>query len=179
MSDNVLDEDFFINNIIDKKENTFDKNISIKKSLEEIRVIVAFLESILKFNDNSLSQFDDSWYIASIISGFCIRTVRHIIIDPTNNDSEKLIDRCLNEIERFRILELVFPSNNNIITRMCLISLIRFAYYKRITINKDFLMCLSNYPNIFSVRLVAIEGMLILFHSLLLIIEVLDWNRYL
>jgi transcription initiation factor TFIID subunit 2 len=174
-------------------------------TLEDSKTITAFLENILRFNDNSLSSFDDSWYLATVINNLSIQSILCSELQSANslkknNKSEiyskdlfdypivessesipvlhennlinegsrvdcKIIQSCLNEIERFRILDMVFPSNNNIISRSCLISLIRMAYYKKVQLNRPSLEYLALYPNLSSIRLVAIEGLFVLFED--------------
>lgn len=202
-----------------------------ENALSNSKIVLAFLENILKFNDNSLSQFEDSWYISSVINLFCIHTcflmcynspiseservinnmvfsneskvdfddiVSHISdvfhddisyvygaaktglngakvksLDTNNKstksnvDCEYLLSKCINEIERFRISDMVFPSNNNIITKVCILSYIRLAFYNKVNIRRSTLEDLCRYPNLYSVRLVAIEGLLLLFSDTL------------
>lgn len=175
---------------------------------KDAKVVLSFYENILKFNDNSLSKFDDSWYISSVINLFTLHTLIMTsvtinefdsfsspdyfsngfskLVDQSQNiniddffksksvspmkqssinsaDNLAMIDKCMDVLERFRISDLVFPSNNNVITRICLLSYIRLAYYNKIKISKEALKGLSSYPNILSVRAVAIEGLLLLF----------------
>lgn len=178
-------------------------NTKSANTLSNSKIILAFLENTLKFNDNSLSQFEDSWYISSIINmlglhstlitsfrdvpgedsgSFSIKksTCAEDFLMPTgydkttveNNkkpvatiDSLEIIEKCVSEIERFRISDMVFPSNNNVVTRSCLIAYIRLAFHNKVAIFRESLESLSQYPNLFSIRLVAIEGLLILFSS--------------
>ncbi|ELA41886.1 uncharacterized protein VICG_01070 [Vittaforma corneae ATCC 50505] len=200
------------------------------------KIVLAFLENILKFNDNSLSQFEDSWYVANAINLFCIHTcflmcynspaseservinsiafssgndvdfgdvVGHIDStfhkninytanyaydtirtnfneaevanmntsinksDKNNANCEQLLSRCISELERFRISDMVFPSNNNIITKICILSYIRLAFYNKVSIKRSTLENLCRYPNLHSVRFVAIEGLILLFSDAL------------
>ena len=198
---------YFLQKHLVKNISHLDENNHIKRS----KIVVAFLENILKFNDNSLSQFEDSWYISAVINLYglhcCLLTTlsdgnldtKEDDKHATSNffdeelkdsfddffsstfkkektkfaasssesfipiDSKDIVKSCINEIERFRISDMVFPSNNNVITRACLISYIRLAFYGKIFIYRCFLESLSQYPNLFSIRFVAIEGLLILF----------------
>lgn len=173
--------------------------ISDTLRLEDSKIVIAFLENILKFNDNSLSQFEDSWYISTVINLFVkqsafiscykspITEVERLFKDYSGDakfittedfirtnksihkttDESTVIQNCFDELERFRISDMVFPSNSNIITRTCLISYIRLSYYNKMRISKDSLMNLAKYPNLYSIRLPAIEGLLILFSDTL------------
>lgn len=152
-------------------------NINFKDEnlISNSKLTYSFLENILKFNDNSLSQFEDSWYISNVINLYSLHCCFLLCYNSPSFESEQIIRSnfnsnvslkdCLSELERFRISDMVFPSNNNIITKICILSLIRLAFYKKITINKNTLEPLCLYPNIYSVRLVAIEGMLLLYPS--------------
>lgn len=197
---------YFLQKHLVKNISYLDGDNLIKKS----KIVMAFLENILKFNDNSMSQFEDSWYISAIINIYGLHCCLLTTFSETNLskkeedkqamndsydekirdsfddffsafrkerskftadtsetsipvDSENIIKNCINEVERFRISDMVFPSNNNVITRACLISYIRLAFYKKVCISRCFLESLSEYPNLFSIRFVAIEGLLLLF----------------
>lgn len=132
-------------------------------SADDLKLVVAFLENILKFNDNSLSSFDDAWYLATVINCLSRTVVR--LCRSNNTAVGGILSHCLDEIERLRILDTVFPSNGNVITRACLISLVRFSHNGLVLLRKDTLVSLSLYPNITSIRLVAIEGLFVLFQD--------------
>lgn len=181
-----------------------------EKLVKDTKFVLSFYENILKFNDNSLSKFDDSWYIAAVINLFTLHTIiltstNHLsndqlsgsdyfnsgfarLIEQNSNpnitvddffsskttseskvksktilDHSPLLENCMDILERFRIADLVFPSNSNIITRICLISYIRLAYYNKIRISKECLKNLSFYPTLLSIRTVAMEGLILIF----------------
>lgn len=212
-------------------------------AISDTRIILAFLENILNFNDNSLSQFEDSWYISTVINLvsihscflMCYKTPAfeserlihymnsaddngynstynvgsnnintHIIMnentyfqgdiiahkdgmtddkpvfDTKLNDgrvmNNKMCDRrthsqilaaCIDRLERFRVSDMVFPSNNNVITKTCILSYVRLAFYNKISLHRPTLECLAKYPNLYSIRLVAIEGLLLLYSDAL------------
>lgn len=185
-------------------------DLTDEKLFKDAKFVLSFYENILKFNDNSLSKFDDSWYIAAVINLFTLHTIiitststpandnisgsdyfnsrftklveqnssQNLNIDdffssktstilkpkPYNSvDHQPLIENCMDVLERFRISDLVFPSNNNIITRICILSYIRLAFYNKIVISKECLKNLSAYPNLSSIRSVAMEGLVLLF----------------
>ncbi|KAM0679946.1 Transcription initiation factor TFIID subunit 2 [Glugoides intestinalis] len=188
---------YFIQKHLVKSISSIDFNN--ENAIVDSRIALAFLENILKFNDNSLSQYEDSWYIAAVINLFsthcCFLTCYKSPVSETerifnnyktkdaddllssilplfpNVDSSRkqpsispsMISKCICEIERFRISDMVFSSNNNIITRACLLSYTRMAFYNKIKICRESLEGLAKYPNILSVRLIAIEGLLLLF----------------
>lgn len=73
------------------------------------------------------------------------------------------LENTVAELERFRLSDLVFSSNNNILTRTCLICYIRMAINGIIELDCLTLENLTKYPNLFSIRMVAIEGLLLLY----------------
>ncbi|KAI4292708.1 transcription initiation factor TFIID subunit 2 [Pancytospora philotis] len=135
---------------------------ALPKLVQDCRMVVAFLTNILKFNDNSLSTFDDSWYLATVIN--CLSS-QMVLLHQCGALEPRALEDCLSEMERFRILDMLFPSSNNIISQSCLISLLRLAYNGLITLDKGILLSLCGYPNHPSIRLVAIEGLLILYED--------------
>lgn len=141
-------------------------------SAADSKMILAFLENILNFNDNSLSQFEDSWYIAKVISLVSNHTCFLTCFGAPAFESQRMLltdvppdplPGCIDKLERFRVSDMVFPSNNNIITRTCILSYVRLAFYNKLTLSRKSLQNLAMYPNLHSIRLVAVEGLLLLF----------------
>ncbi|KAI5148916.1 transcription initiation factor TFIID subunit 2 [Enteropsectra breve] len=158
--DQYLNESLGLSKDERKNEETY-----ITDADSNSKIVIAFLENILKFNDNMASQYDDSYYMAAVINcysvqitNFCTKNLKEM----SQYRKEKL-DLCISEIERFRMLDNVFPSNNNVITRACLISMARLAYCRFIDLNKKALLSLLQYPNLHSIRILAAE-MLMLNH---------------
>ncbi|ORD95011.1 TAF2 [Enterospora canceri] len=118
-----------------------------------VSVVVAFLNNIINYNDTTKEHFDDPYYLANILNKLTIYKL-HL-----NED----IRTILSSVERFRLLDMVFPSPRNLITKTCLICLMRFAYANKIRLREEFLTGLSKYPNYIELRVVAIEA-LFLFH---------------
>ena len=58
---------------------------------------------------------------------------------------------------------MVFPSPHNVISKTCLICLLRLAYAKKINLSKKFLLDISKYPNFISLRQIAIEGLFLFY----------------
>lgn len=166
---------------------------SSKRKRSEL--VIAFLEHILKFNDNSTSQFDDSWYLAMAIDRLSANVLAcckdagmadssamvlsmsdgHTVYSAPSGQTVTLLKSCLCEIERFRILDMVFASNNNIISRACLTSVIRLAAAGLAHVRRETLLDLVKYPTLYSMRLVAMEGLLLLYEDS--IADILDSIR--
>lgn len=69
------------------------------------------------------------------------------------------------EMERFRILDMVFPSHGNMVTRSCIYALGRLSLFGMTSLRKPMLVQLSKYPNFSDVRIAALEVLLVLFHD--------------
>lgn len=200
-------------------------------------IVCAFIINILRFNDNSLNAYSDSWYIASVIEDLSFplsvagdadaektdtRSVQTrqrrdeisdlFISEETNasfsrrdfEDSSDATQLCneldrsgedaktpeehrmrmmpeygegslepdtnylqtsIDEIERFRILDMVFPSHRNLVTKACIYALGRLSLFGKMGLRKDTLLQLSEYPNIDQVRIAATEVLVILFYE--------------
>jgi len=148
------------------------------ENIENCRMVLAFLENILNFNDNSLSQFEDAWYISSVINLVSIHSCflmcykapvfesERLMLDQHTGSSktpDQILLSCIDKLERFRVSDMVFPSNNNVITKISILSYLRLAFYNKISISRLSLESLARYPNLYSIRLVAIEGLILLF----------------
>lgn len=193
-------------------------------------IVCAFMINILRFNDNSMNSFSDSWYIASVIESlvrpilamkfpgvgdlinfeskseckkiFCDKegpqkanaslefadsssneednkndfnflveessTSSSLASIPERQPEDKTetlnyIDVAVEEIERYRLLDMVFPSHNNIVTESTLYFLGRLAINGCVGIQREVLISLASYPNTFSVRKAALTLLVILF----------------
>ncbi|AFN83625.1 hypothetical protein EROM_090070 [Encephalitozoon romaleae SJ-2008] len=71
----------------------------------------------------------------------------------------------ISEIERFRILDMVFPSHRNLVSKSCLYALGRLSLFGMASLRKNALIQLSKYPNFCSVRVAALEVLLALFYE--------------
>ncbi|WEL39399.1 transcription initiation factor TFIID subunit 2 [Encephalitozoon hellem] len=71
----------------------------------------------------------------------------------------------ISEIERFRILDMVFPSHRNLVSKSCLYALGRISLFGMASLRKNALIQLSKYPNFCSIRVAALEVLLALFYE--------------
>ncbi|KAL6122261.1 taf2 [Nucleospora cyclopteri] len=126
---------------------------------KDIRVICAFLNNLISYTDTIKENFDDPYYLSNILNKLSIH--RMFLSDLCNNP----VESCVADLERFRILDMVFPSPRNLISVSALISLIRLGYRKQIKIKQQFLRNLVKYPNFPQLRLVAAEGLLLFYSS--------------
>lgn len=132
----------------------------------EHRTAVAFLQHALRFNDNSQSQFDDAWYVAVLIETLGRRLLRGLLTNSRTHDPSALqaslnnLQSYVRDLERLRLLDMVFPSSNNIITQACISSLITLSQSGLLTLGLPTLRNLACYPNLCAVRLVALEALL-------------------
>lgn len=215
-------------------------------------IVCAFIMNILRFNDNSLNSYSDSWYLASVIEdlSFPVSSMnysrlywgsdgrRHEMPGDENqgggdeiselfrssevgkrfdgggasevgDESSSKVDFCksddvglenkgeehgdedrmdgvsgstchrerveansntnysemsINEIERFRILDMVFPSHRNLVTSSCIYALGRLSLFGKANIRRETLAQLCEYPNFSGVRAAALEVLAVLFY---------------
>jgi len=86
----------------------------------------------------------------------------------SNCDSKSEVDylrASISEIERFRILDMVFPSHCNLVTQACVYALGRLSVFGVISLRKEALIDLCKYPNFIGVRIAALEVLVSLFHD--------------
>ncbi|OQS55541.1 taf2 [Ecytonucleospora hepatopenaei] len=116
-----------------------------------IGVIVSFLNNILNYNDTTKEHFDDPFYLSNILNKLTMHKIGLKNVDEV----------LLSEIERFRLLDMVFSSPKNIISKTCVVCLLRLAFLNKIKIRIEFLRNLSKYPNYIDLRILALEGLFI------------------
>lgn len=125
------------------------------KDLTVGSIIKAFYYNILRYNDNSSNQFHDALFISTIIRSFS-----YMLTSNENYDLEKFFQK--NEIyfdifERYRLKDLIFPSNQNLITESILFLYGRLEFYGYIDLNLDFLLFLIGNKNFIKIRSAAAE----------------------
>ncbi|KAF9763661.1 Transcription initiation factor TFIID subunit 2, partial [Nosema granulosis] len=183
-------------------------------------IVCAFMINILRFNDNSMNNFSDTWYIASVIESLVrpilamkftdgeninfeskteckqvfynkdeVKKTEEFFEDSSEEDRDEdfnflveedsststiperheeteapnYVEVAIGEIERYRLLDMVFPSHNNIVTEATLYFLGRLAINGCIGIKKDVLISLSKFPNAFAVRKASLTLLVVLF----------------
>ncbi|EOB15247.1 Transcription initiation factor TFIID subunit 2, partial [Nosema bombycis CQ1] len=88
--------------------------------------------------------------------------------EPSSSSSDSTInlnyvDIAVKEVERYRLLDMVFPSHENKITESALYFLGKLAINNCISLKKETLLSLSEYPNAYSVRKIALNLLVVLF----------------
>lgn len=129
--------------------------------------VVLFLLNLLRYNDNTKNTYNDCFYLATAIDSLSFAIagqVKEMRNEPVLLD-RSLLSNCFEEIERFRLLDLLFPSFRNIITVSCIKALIRFSLCGLIQFQKDLLYLYSRKGNYVDVRLAAIEGLILLYSN--------------
>lgn len=81
------------------------------------------------------------------------------------DDDTDYVQLSIDEIERFRILDMVFPSHKNLVTKACIYALGRLSLFGKVGMNKETLIQLSKYPNYNGVRVAALEVLITLFYG--------------
>lgn len=97
------------------------------------------------------------------------------MINEKHKDS---LIKSIELIERYRKLDLLFPSPNNILTVNCLLSLGRMSIYGYIKLNKEIIKKYSLKGNTTTVRLVALEILLVLKEDVNYIFKLLREENY-
>lgn len=146
---------FLIQKSLVKNITDFENEQNVKSNEKNINVIIAFLNNIINYNDTTKEHFNDPFYLSNILNKLCIYKIH---LSSTLDDQN-----LFSEIERFRFLDMVFPSPHNVISKTCLICLLRLAYAKKINLSKKFLLDISKYPNFISLRQIAIEGLFLFY----------------
>lgn len=126
-----------------------DKNITVGA------IIKAFYYNILRYNDNSSNYFSDSTFISSIIKSFSFMFV--LLSDRTISEFVDKNELYFDIIERYRLKDLIFPSNENQITCSVLYFYGRLDLHGIIKLNENFLFNLLKEKNYISVRSRAAE----------------------
>lgn len=165
-------------NLSDNFYDSYDHKTK-KGCINELRIVISFLFNIINYNDSTREYFDDPLYLFMVLNKFVLLNIFYHKISGKRNDIIKEsseIMNCVVEIERFRLLDMVFPSNNNLITKVCLMSFIRMALYGHISLNIDYLICLAKYPNYMKLRMTAIEGLLLFKENINLELVISDYS---
>ncbi|ADM12138.1 uncharacterized protein Eint_090080 [Encephalitozoon intestinalis ATCC 50506] len=86
-------------------------------------------------------------------------------IRTESSENPDYLQLSVSEIERFRILDMVFPSHRNLVTKSCIYALGRLSLFGMMSLKKNALIQLSKHPNFCSVRVAALEVLLSLFYE--------------
>ncbi|KAI5157534.1 transcription initiation factor TFIID subunit 2 [Nematocida parisii] len=129
-------------------------------------VVSAFLLNLMRYNDNTGNQFEDSFYIADIITSLSIALCSDAYLDT---------GPFVMEIERLRKKDLLFPSHQNIVTCATIKAFTRLSIQGCITVSFKGILRYTLPENFYKVRMAAYES-LILLHpdQLKLIIEMAE-----
>ncbi|KAI5192369.1 transcription initiation factor TFIID subunit 2 [Nematocida minor] len=122
-------------------------------------VVSAFLLNLMRYNDNTGNSFDDSFYLADIITalGIALCSDGHVDTGP-----------FVSEIERLRRRDLLFPSHQNILTCAAIKALTRLGVQGYVSISYKRMLLYTNTNNFYKVRMAAYECIIILFPEELL-----------
>ena len=155
---NFYNQKALVKAITDYNDQLYEHNINNKNA----GVIISFLTNILNYNDTTKEHFDDPYYLANILNKMTIFRLQTNTVDQS----------LLSEIERFRLLDMVFPSPKNIITRICLICMMRLHYEEKITLKYEFLKEMTKYPNYIELRIISLEALFLFY------IEKVDFDHF-
>jgi transcription initiation factor TFIID subunit 2 len=103
---------------------------------------------------------------------------KNVIFEPeikkaeNSDEKNKFIKDALEEVERYRILDMIFPSHKNIITEATIYLLGRLSIYGCIGMKKETLISFSRYPNSIKIRKAALIMLILLYNEFL---DVMDY----
>ncbi|RVD92197.1 Transcription initiation factor TFIID subunit [Tubulinosema ratisbonensis] len=188
----------FINNSLiynDNESNFYDDSYLLGTAIDSLSLPLCYQEINSKEESSGYEfQFDDSYkelndfnnffeekdYINTISDKECkeISKEQNNFLIINEKHKESLI-KSLELIERYRKLDLIFSSPNNIITVNCLLSLGRLLIYGYIKLNQPIIKKYSSKGNTTAVRLVALEILIILKEDIHYLFKLLREDHYL
>ncbi|KAI5180083.1 transcription initiation factor TFIID subunit 2 [Nematocida sp. AWRm80] len=124
------------------------------RTIRAKNVVSAFLLNLMRYNDNTGNAFEDSFYLADVITALSIALCSDAYLDATP---------FIQEIERFRKKDLLFPSHQNTVTCASIKALTRLALQGHLSLSKDSLLAYSEKDNFYKVRMAAYESILLLY----------------
>ncbi|OUM63817.1 hypothetical protein PIROE2DRAFT_29498, partial [Piromyces sp. E2] len=125
-----------------------------------------FILDLLKNNDNTDNQYSDCYLIASLITSIGLafvptkKTVAKPKITIETNEVKNQIDE--EEIERYRIRDMIMPSYHNIVTVKCLETYHLWMMAELIPVNYKIFLPYTRYGTCLFIRVVAIDALIIL-----------------
>ncbi|KAI5172407.1 transcription initiation factor TFIID subunit 2 [Nematocida sp. LUAm3] len=129
------------------------KNLG-ERTVRAKNVVSAFLLNLMRYNDNTENAYEDSFYLADIITALSIALCSDAYLDTTP---------FVLEIERLRKKDLIFPSHQNVITCSSIKALTRLALQGYIDISIKALLMYSEQKNFYKVRMAAYDALITLF----------------
>ncbi|OAG30759.1 transcription initiation factor TFIID subunit 2 [Nematocida displodere] len=116
-------------------------------------VVSAFLLNLIRYNDNTGNGFDDSFYLADIITALALALCSDAYLDTTP---------FVLEIERLRKKDLIFPSHQNVVTVASIKALTRLAMQGHLEVSPAGLVGYIAPENFYKVRMAACESLILL-----------------
>ncbi|OBA19627.1 hypothetical protein METBIDRAFT_79629 [Metschnikowia bicuspidata var. bicuspidata NRRL YB-4993] len=137
--------------------------------------VKALLYNLLKYNDNSNNDFEDCYYLSSLVKAL-VRSVIPINEDGSfmetqadeisalENESreQKFISKVIEEIERLQKLDLWVPSYQSTVSRTCFEQKVLLARNNLCNVTFEGLLHLTHQKHASWQRLMAFEGLLLL-----------------
>ncbi|KAI5190735.1 transcription initiation factor TFIID subunit 2 [Nematocida sp. AWRm77] len=134
------------------------------RSVRAKNIVSAFLLNLMRYNDNTGNAYEDSFYLADIITALSVALCSEAYLD---------IELFVSEIEKLRKKDLLFPSHQNVITCAAIKALGRLAVQGYIEISPESALMYTDPGNFYKVRMAAYEN-LVLLHSETALGDVLD-----
>ena len=123
--------------------------------------IQRFLLHLLRYNDNTMNPFSDSFYIATLIQSLTESLIPSTV-DPRCKPDTILLKDAIAEIERYRFLDLVEPSYHNQVTISILQASVKLQHSGLLLVDLNLFWQYWKPQNYLFVRQTAIEALLLL-----------------
>lgn len=116
-------------------------------------VISAFLLNLIRYNDNTSNAYDDTFYLSDLVNSLALSLCSDAYLDP---------EPFIEEIERLRKKDMLFPSYHNLVTCASIRSLARLSTRGYLEMDKDVLFQYLDPSNYHRVRQAAAEALVLL-----------------
>jgi len=126
-----------------------------ERTVRAKNVVSAFLLNLMRYNDNTGNPYEDSFYLADIITSLSMALCSDAYLDATP---------FVVEIEKLRRKDLVVPSHQNIVTCAAIKALTRLAVQGYLEISVKGMLPYVSKRNFYKVRMAAYESLVVL-HS--------------
>ncbi|KAL6454215.1 TAF2 Transcription initiation factor TFIID subunit 2 [Candida maltosa Xu316] len=116
--------------------------------------------NLVKFNDNSMNNFNDNLYICELIESLTTCAISGWRKDMIESNNHNFVEQVVSELRRLQKLDYWIPSYRNVIEIMCIKQSIRIALAGASSYSMEdlLLMTLDKYP--MKARVEAFKGVL-------------------
>ncbi|KAH9385249.1 transcription initiation factor TFIID subunit 2 [Nematocida major] len=123
------------------------------RTIRAKNVVSAFLLNLMRYNDNTGNNFEDSFYLADIITSLSIALCSDAYLDASP---------FVMEMERLRKKDLLFPSHQNVITCATIKAFTRLGVQGHVAVSLKGMLEYTMPENFYKVRMAAYECIIML-----------------